>query len=180
MSTNDVVQAVMKSESIHDFQARIYLYRDEIKIPLRFSRPHEAGTFTDGDWVQAGGRSDSPLVSIEYVSKTSDRIWVNIRGVAHNGNVHRLGISSSGYLGLYGYHNSLSPWKLELLDWTGQEMICYLRDHNGSRVGVNGTFTEVGGDRMVYLNCREGEPCKFLISRVGIPDKLEGISWLDE
>ena len=179
MSSSNEVQNVMENLSIEGFNARIYAYKNDIRQPLRFSRPNEDGALSQPDWLQAGGDTDSPLVWIDILSKTTSRIWVNVASATYNGNIDRLGRSSNGFLGLYGPHNATQPWKLELLEWTGREMVCHLRDHNGYRVGFSDKSTEVGGHKLSYLNVANGEPCKFLISRVAIPEEDEGVSWVD-
>lgn len=178
MSSSIEVQNVMQSLSTKGFLAKIYAYRNDIRQPLRFSRPNEDGALSQPNWLQAGGDSESPLVWIDVLSKTSTRIWVKISGRTHNGNMDRLGRSNNGFLGLYGIHSVTQPWKLEPLDWNGREMVCHLRDHNGYRVGFSDKSTQVGGHKLFYLDAVNGEPCKFLISKVAIPGK-EGVSWVD-
>lgn len=181
MAGNEVVNTVLNAPAIASFRARIYLYHEETSMPLRFSLPSEdliLGLFAEGDWLQAGQLLDSPIFEMEFLSKTKDRLIFNIRAKAHDTFLKRMGRSTNGYLGLYDYHTSTAPWKLELLEWTGSEMICYLRDHQGNRVGVTSEFTEVKKHRLFYLNSLKPSPCKFLVKKVEVEGMLEGTSWV--
>ncbi|MCE1115651.1 MULTISPECIES: hypothetical protein [Pseudomonas] len=181
MSDNTVVNTVLNAPALESFQARIYLYHENNKIPLRFSLPSEdriLGLFAEGNWLQAGDLADSPVFEMEFLSKTADRLLFNIRARAHDRLFKRMGVSTNGYLGLYDYHTRTAPWKLELLDWTGSEMICYLRDSEGNRVGVTSESTEVKGHKLLYLNSQKPLPCKFLVRKVVVQGQLEGTQWV--
>lgn len=181
MTNSEILQAVLDSPPTDYFQARLYLYDDEVRKPLRCSLPSEHlawGLIAQGGWLQTGGAADSPLFSIEFRGQAQGRLWIKMHANDHRNEPRVLDRSAKGYLGLYETSSNTHLWKLQPLEWTGNEMLCYLRDHLGNRVGVDNEHTVIHNQRFHYLKLHTDTPSKFLIKRVSIPGTLEGTSWL--
>ncbi|MCE1115652.1 MULTISPECIES: hypothetical protein [Pseudomonas] len=181
MTNNEIIQAVLDSPPTGYFQARIYLFDDEVRTPLRYSLPNEHrawGVFAQGGWLQAGGEGDSPISGIEFRGSAQGRLWVKMHTNNHRNELRVLDRSANGYLGLYETSANTRLWKLQPLEWTGTEMLCYLRDHLGNRVGVDTEYTTVNNCTFHYLKVGASTPSTFLVKKVDLPGKREGTAWL--
>ncbi|TFF39056.1 hypothetical protein [Pseudomonas sp. RIT623] len=177
MTSDEMIQATFNAPLPSFFQARIYQYDNGVRTPLRFTKPTEERLFSDGGWLQAGGEGDSPLFAMDFTSKLNNRLTMNLSAHNHRGLLQRVGRSRNGYLGLYDYHTNTQAWKLEPLEWTGTEMLCYLRDFRDYRVVVSSEHTFIKNHKYYYLNTEGKSVSKFLVKQVVLPG-LEGMSWL--
>ncbi|WP_426810450.1 hypothetical protein ABOC32_06370 [Pseudomonas sp. WOUb67] len=148
------------------FRARLYLRAVDRYIPLRLSRGSDKfswGITPEDDWLQAGGRQDSPVMDFHYHSQTDDRLHYHI-SVPGRPQAKTLGISRNGYLGFYWHADVTDYWKIEPLELTDEGLVCHLRDHRGYRVGALEDTPHRNGDWVALLNVEEGQVCTFLLA----------------
>nr|WP_314477315.1 hypothetical protein [uncultured Pseudomonas sp.] len=160
---DDAIQAQFS----RSFSAKLYMRSTAGNIPLRLSRSSDKfswGITPEDDWLQAGGRVDSPLMNFHFLSSTHDRLHYDITlpGGPH---VKRLGVSRNGYLGFYWNAEVTDPWKIEPLRQTEEGLVCYLRDHRGHRVGAVKDTPHLSRDVIALLNVDEGTVYNFLLKQ---------------
>ncbi|MGY4525552.1 hypothetical protein [Pseudomonas sp. TE21394] len=151
------------------FRGKLYLRAADRDIPLRLSRSDDKFTWgitPEDDWLQAGGRQDSPLMSFHYDSHSDDRLHYHI-SIPGSPTTKRLGVSRNGYLGFYWYAEVTNFWKIEPLQLTDEGLVCHLRDHRGYRVGILEDDPHKSGDWVALLNVEEGEVSTFLLRQTG-------------
>ncbi|WP_447738418.1 hypothetical protein [Pseudomonas laurentiana] len=147
------------------FRGKLYMRAVDGNIPLRLSRSDDKftwGVTPEDDWLQAGGRHDSPVMSFHYDSRTDDRLHYHI-SIPGRPKTKKLGVSRNGYLGFYWNAEVTDYWKIEPLQLADEGLICYLRDHRGHRVGAIADAPHKSGDWVALLNVDEGEPYTFLL-----------------
>ena len=145
------------------FRGQLYLRAVDWNIPLRLSR---WGVTPEDDWLQAGGKQQSPMMNFQYDSHTEDRLHYHI-SIPGNPKRKKLGVSRNGYLGFYWNAEITDYWKIEPLQLTDEGLVCNLRDHRGHRVGVIKDDPHKSGDWVALLNVDEGEVFTFLLKPVG-------------
>lgn len=147
------------------FRGRLYIRAVDYDIPLRLSRTTDKfswGVTPEDDWLQAGGRQDSPVMGFHYRSHTDDRLHYHI-SIPGRPQTKKLGISRNGYLGFYWYAEVTDYWKIEPLHQSDEGLVCHLRDHRGYRVGAIADRPHHSGDKVYLLNVEKGEIVTFLL-----------------
>ncbi len=151
------------------FRGQLYLRVADYCIPLRLSRSTDKfnwGFTPEDDWLQAGGRQDSPVMHFHYHSRTEDRLHYHI-SIPGRPQTKALGVSRNGYLGFYWHAEVTDFWKIEPLRLSAEGLVCHLRDHRGYRVGIIKDTPHKSGDWVALLNVEEGEVFTFLLKPVG-------------
>ena len=83
------------------FRGKLYMRAVNRDIPLRLSRSTDKfsrSIIPEDDWLQAGGRQDSPVMDFHYHSQTDDRLHYHI-SIPGRPQTKKLGVSRNGYLG---------------------------------------------------------------------------------
>ncbi|WP_336332865.1 hypothetical protein [Pseudomonas putida] len=157
----------IQAQYAKSFRGKLYLRTVDWNIPLRLSRSSDKfnwGITPEDDWLQAGGRQDSPVMDFHYHSRTDDRLHYHI-SIPGRPMAKKLGISRNGYLGFYRHAEVTDYWKLEPLQLTDQGLACHLRDHRGYRVGIIEDTPHKSGDWVALLNVEEGKASTFLLAQ---------------
>ena len=160
---------MLYAEEISSFQGRIYLLDAGRKIPLRLSQSSDKFTWgitPESDWLQAGGKEESPVLNFVFHSQTENRLHFNISGTGRNA-AKKLGISRNGYLGLYEQAQVTDFWKFEPLAWTENGLVCRWRDHQGHHVKTIPDAPHHERGTFFLLNVKDGETHEFLVERIG-------------
>ena len=147
------------------FKGRLYAMATNKKIPLRRSTSRDKwdwGFQPQNDWLMAGGDLSSIMLDFSFDSETEDRLHYHIRLA---GLPHKLGLSLNNYLGFYLHAQVTDYWKIEPLELTEDGLICYLRDHEGYRVGAIKDTPHRSGHPMYLLNTKDGETITFLLQQ---------------
>ncbi|MFJ4455149.1 hypothetical protein ACIP1G_14855 [Pseudomonas sp. NPDC089392] len=153
----------------NSFRGQFYLRSTTGNIPLRLSRSSDKwnwGFTPEDDWLQVGGRQDSPVMHFHFHSRTDDRLHYHISIPGHPA-TKTLGISRNGYLGFYWNAEVTDYWKIEPLKLTDEGLVCHLRDHRGHRVGTIKDAPHHNGGWVAFLNVEEGNVFTFLLKQVG-------------
>ncbi|MHC6223866.1 hypothetical protein ACYU03_03615 [Pseudomonas sp. X10] len=132
---SDVEQETLWAEELESFRGKIYMVKDGGLVPLRLSRSDDKFTWgitPEYDWLQAGGKEDSPVFHFVFHSQTENRLHFNISGTGRNA-AKKLGISRNGYLGLYQHAEVKHYWKIEPLTWTEQGLFAAFETTKGIR-----------------------------------------------
>ncbi|WP_060514254.1 hypothetical protein [Pseudomonas sp. NBRC 111132] len=159
----------IKAEFARSFRGRLYMRAVNRYIPLRLSRSSDKfswGVTPEDDWLQIGGKQDSPVMDFHYHSQTDDRLHHHI-SIPGRPQAKKLGISRNGYLGFYWHADVTDYWKIEPLELTEDGLVCHLRDHRGHRVGIIKDTPHKSGDWVALLNVEEGEVFTFLLVPLG-------------
>ncbi|WP_085625733.1 MULTISPECIES: hypothetical protein [unclassified Pseudomonas] len=159
------MDADIQARYARSFRGKLYMRAVDYDIPLRLSRSADKfnwGFPPEDDWLQAGGRQDSPVMDFHYHSHAEDRLHHHI-SIPEHPTVMKLGISRNGYLGFYRYAEVTDYWKIEPLHPSDEGLVCHLRDHRGYRVGVIPDTPHHSGDKVYLLNVEEGEIVTFLL-----------------
>lgn len=164
--------------AIHDdfarsFRAKLYLRAESRTLPLRLSRSFDGfswGLTPEDDWLQAGGDAqDSFIMDFHFLGSTEDRLHYDItipgppKTVPGPPTPKKLGISLNGYLGFYWHSEVTDLWKIDPVRITNDGLICYLRDHQGHRVGVTWESRSALKNPVGVMNVLDGEVCSFLL-----------------
>lgn len=147
------------------FRGKLYMRAVDRDIPLRLSRSSDKfgwGITHEDDWLQAGGRQDSPVMDFHYHSRTNDRLHYRI-SMPGRPETKKLGVSRNGYLGFYWHADVSEYWKIEPLALTDEGLVCHLRDQRGYRVGALTDTPHRSGEWVALLNVEEGEVITFLL-----------------
>ncbi|WP_060481671.1 hypothetical protein [Pseudomonas sp. NBRC 111119] len=163
------MDSAIEAHFARSFRARLYMRVANSTVPLRLSRSSDKfswGVTPEDDWLQAGGRQDSPLMDFHYLSATDDRLHYNIT-VPGRPQTKKLGVSRNGYLGFYWHAEVTDPWKIEPLRQTDEGLVCHLRDHRGYRVGAIKDTPHHSGEWVALLNVEEGDVYNFLLRQEG-------------
>ncbi|MFV3287210.1 hypothetical protein ACNFBR_00570 [Pseudomonas sp. NY11955] len=155
----------IQAEFAKSFRGKLYVLDADQYIPLRLSRSSDKfswGITPEDDWLQAGGRQDSPVMDFHYHSQTDNRLQYHI-SMPGQPQSKKLGISRNGYLGFYWYADVTDYWKIEPLELTGVGLVCHLRDHRGHRVGAIEDSPHKSRDWVALLNVEEGEVLTFML-----------------
>ncbi|MCX2889438.1 MULTISPECIES: hypothetical protein [Pseudomonas] len=150
------------------FSARLYAIDSDRTVPLHQSTGTERwdwGFEPQSGWLMAGGTAPSILLSFAFHSQSEDRLHFHIRPVGSQAR-KKLGLSRNGYLGFYELAQVSDYWKLEPLELTEHGLICYIRDHEGHRVGAIKDYPHHDQQVMSLLNTRQGETLTFLLQQV--------------
>ncbi len=159
----------IQAQFAKSFRGKLYMRASNWHIPLRLSRTSDKfnwGITPQDDWLQAGGRQDSPVMNFRFDSQTDDRLHYHI-SIGRNSEGSKLGVSRNGYLGFYWHAEVTDCWKVEPLKLTDEGLVCHLRDHRDWRVGaLKDEEPHRSGDWMAWLNVDEGEVYTFLLKPV--------------
>ncbi|WP_449431060.1 hypothetical protein [Pseudomonas putida] len=155
----------IQASHARSFTGKLYMCAAGGEFPLRLSRSSDKfgwGITPEDDWLQAGGNEDSPSMTFHFDSQTEDRLHYHI-SIPGNPQRKKLGISRNGYLGFYWSAEISDYWKIEPLQQTEQGLVCYLRDHQGHRVGAVEDDPHRSGYWAALLNVNQGEVYTFLL-----------------
>jgi hypothetical protein len=155
----------IQAQYAKSFRGKLYLHAANGNYPLRLSRSSDKfswGITPEDDWLQAGGKQDSPVMDFVYRSRTEDRLHYEI-SIPGRPATKKLGVSRNGYLGFYWNAEVTDDWKIEPLQQTDEGLICYLRDHRGYRVAIIKDDPHKSGDWVALLNVEEGDVFTFLL-----------------
>ncbi|MBF8670127.1 hypothetical protein IR012_11795 [Pseudomonas putida] len=159
------MDADIQARYARSFRGKLYMRAADYDIPLRLSRNADKlnwGFTPEDDWLQAGGRQDSPVMDFHYHSHTDDRLHYHI-SIPGRPETKKLGISRNGYLGFYWHAEVTDYWKIEPLQPGDEGLVCHLSDHRGYRVGAIPDTPHHSGDKVYLLNVEEGEIVTFLL-----------------
>ncbi|MFK3820193.1 hypothetical protein ACI2KG_26985 [Pseudomonas sp. NPDC089407] len=158
----------IQAQYARSFRGKLYMLAANRDIPLRLSSSSDKftwGFIPEDDWLQAGGRHDSPAMDFQFNSRTEDRLHYHI-SIPGRPQTKKLGVSRNGYLGFYWNAEVTNYWKIEPLEVTDEGLVCYLRDHRGHRVGAIKDDPHRSGDWVACLNVEEGDVFTFLLKQV--------------
>ncbi|MFZ5938492.1 hypothetical protein ACOKS3_27175 [Pseudomonas sp. HS6-2] len=148
------------------FSGRLFAIAANKYVPLRLSETGDKwdwGIAPQYDWLMAGGKEQSIRLDFAFDSQTHDRLHYHI-SLASNGHPpKKLGLSRNDYLGFYQKTEVTDCWKIEPLELTEHGLICYVRDHEGYRVGAIRDVPHHSRQPMYLLNTKEGETLTFLL-----------------
>lgn len=147
------------------FRGKLYQRALGSDIPLRLSHRDDKFTWQippEDDWLQAGGRKESPVMDFRFDSRTEDRLHYHI-SIASAAGIKKLGVSRNGYLGFYLHAKVTDYWKIEPLHLSAEGLLCHLRDQRGYRVGAIPDGPHRSGDKVDLLNVDEGQIVTFLL-----------------
>ncbi|QXI34350.1 hypothetical protein [Pseudomonas promysalinigenes] len=150
------------------FTGRLHAIATGGYVPLRLSRTHDKwnwGIAPQYDWLMAGGTEKSIAMDFAFNSQTDDRLHYHISLASKTQPPKKLGLSHNSYLGFYQRTNVTDYWKIEPLQLTEHGLVCYLRDHQGYRVGAIKDTPHRSGQTMYLLNTKEGETITFLLQQ---------------
>lgn len=153
------------ARSLH---GKLYMLASDRAIPLRLSRSSDkftSGFTPEDDWLQAGGRQESPVMDFKFHSHSDDRLHYHI-SIPARPSAKKLGISLNGYLGFYWHAEVTDYWKIEPLELTAEGLVCHVRDQRGHRVGAIQDTPHKSGDWVAHLNVEDGEVFTFLLKPV--------------
>jgi hypothetical protein len=158
----------IQSSHAKSFRGKLYMRSGGRNIPLRLSRSSDNPTWgtPEEDWLQVGGREDSPTVDFHFDSQTEDRLHYHLC-IPWYPRTKKLGVSRNGYLGFYWNAEVTDFWKIEPLHMTEEGLVCYLRDHRGHRVGAMHNDQHYNGDGIAFLNVDQGVVAPFLLKQIG-------------
>ena len=150
------------------FSGRLHAIATQHYVPLRLSKTSDKwnwGIAPQYDWLMAGGQATTLQLDFAFDSQTHDRLHYHI---SLSGNAHppkMLGLSLNDYLGFYQRTQVADYWKVEPLKLTEQGLVCYLRDHEGYRVGAIKDTPHHSRQPIYLLNTKEGETLTFLLQQ---------------
>lgn len=158
----------IQAQYARSFRGKLYMRLLDHDIPLRLSLSTDKfnwGFSPEDDWLQAGGRQDSPVMDFRYHSHSDNRLNHHI-SIPGRPTAKTLGISRNGYLGFYRHAEVTDYWKIEPLRRTDQGLVCHLRDQRGYRVGAIKDSPHKSGDWVALLNVEKGDVFTFLLEPV--------------
>ena len=158
----------LQAHYARSFRGKLYMLAVNQNIPLRLSRSSDKFTFgftPEDDWLQAGGRHDSPVMDFNFHSHTDDRLHYHIC-IPGRPHIKKLGISRNGYLGFYWHAEVTDYLKVEPLQQTHEGLVCHLRDHLGNLVRAIKDNPHKSGDWVACLNVQDGELFPFLLKQI--------------
>ncbi|PVZ40433.1 hypothetical protein [Pseudomonas sp. CC120222-01a] len=152
------------------FRGRLHVIATGRYVPLRLSKTHDKwirGIAPQYDWLLAGGEEQSIHLDFAFDSQTHDRLHYHISLADNASPPKKLGLSRNDYLGFYQRATVTDYWKIEPLELTKHGLVCYLRDHEGYRVGAIKDVPHHSHQPMYLLNTKEGETLTFLLQQSG-------------